>query len=38
MEQRDAYYRDAADVILQVDGKSFEQILDEIEAKVKQMC
>ena len=32
MEQRDQHYKDAADVIIQVDGKSFEQILNEIEA------
>ena len=36
IEQRDAYYREAADVVLQVDGKSFEQILDEIEAQVQE--
>lgn len=30
--QRDACYREAADVVIQVDGKSFEQILNEIEA------
>lgn len=29
--ERDGYYRDAADVVVNVDGKSFEQILDEIE-------
>ncbi len=29
--ERDGYYRDAADVVINVDGKSFEQILDEIE-------
>ncbi|MDE6943389.1 MAG: shikimate kinase [Lachnospiraceae bacterium] len=33
MEQRDQHYRDAADVVIQVDGKSFEQILNEIEAQ-----
>ncbi len=32
MDARDAFYTDAADVIIQVDGKGFEQILDEIEA------
>lgn len=35
MEQRDAYYLDVADVVIQVDGKSFEQIINEIEAQVK---
>ena len=34
MGQRDACYMDAADVVIQVDGKSFEQIIDEIEAQV----
>lgn len=34
MEQRDACYRKAADVVIQVDGKNFEQIMDEIEARV----
>lgn len=31
MGQRDAFYMDAADVVIQVDGKSFEQIINEIE-------
>lgn len=31
LAERDGYYRDAADVVINVDGKSFEQILDEIE-------
>lgn len=31
LAERDGYYRDAADVVVNVDGKSFEQILDEIE-------
>ena len=34
MEQRDACYRETADVVIQVDGKTFEQIIDEIEARV----
>ena len=32
--ERDAYYKDAADVIVDVDGKNFEQILLEIEQQV----
>lgn len=32
MDARDAFYTEAADVIIRVDGKGFEQILDEIEA------
>ena len=32
--ERDAYYKDAADVIVDVDGKDFEQILLEIERQV----
>lgn len=32
--QRDPLYREAADVIIRVDGKSFEQILNEIEEQV----
>lgn len=35
MEQRDVYYMEAADAVIQVDGKSFEQILNEIESQVK---
>ncbi len=35
LDERDPYYREAADVVIAVDGKSFEQILDEIEEKVK---
>lgn len=31
MRQRDAFYMDAADVVIQVDNKSFDQILNEIE-------
>ena len=33
--ERDAYYKDAADVVVDVDGKDFEQILSEIEKNVK---
>ena len=33
MAERDGYYRNAADVVIQVDGKSFEQIISEIEAR-----
>lgn len=33
--ERDAFYRAAADVIVNVDGKDFEQILCEIEQNVK---
>ena len=33
MEQRDEYYMEASDAVIQVDGKSFEQILNEIEAE-----
>lgn len=36
MEERDPFYRDASDVVIQVDGKSFEQILDEIEGKTRE--
>lgn len=35
LSERDPYYRDAADVVISVDGKSFEQILNEIEENVK---
>lgn len=31
MGQRDSFYMDAADVVIQVDDKSFDQILSEIE-------
>lgn len=31
LQERDPYYRAAADVVIDVDGKSFEQILNEIE-------
>lgn len=33
MGERDGHYRNAADVVIQVDGKSFEQIINEIEAQ-----
>ena len=35
IEERDPYYKEAADVVIDVDGKGFEQILDEIESCVK---
>lgn len=35
LKERDPYYRAAADVVIPVDGKSFEQILDEIVENVK---
>lgn len=35
LKERDPYYREAADVVIAVDGKEFEQILDEIEACVE---
>lgn len=38
MDARDAFYTDAADVIIQVDGKSFEQIINEIEAHTVNVC
>ena len=34
IRERDPFYREAADVVIQVDGKSFEQILNEIEEQV----
>lgn len=34
LQERDPYYREAADVVIDVDGKDFEQILGEIEAYV----
>lgn len=34
IKERDPYYMEAADVALTVDGKSFSQILDEIEEQV----
>lgn len=36
LDERDAYYRDAADVIIDVDGKEFEHILCEIEQHVNR--
>lgn len=35
LNERDEYYREAADVVIEVDHKDFEQILGEIERKVK---
>lgn len=35
LHERDPYYREAADVVINVDGKTFEEILSEIEEKVK---
>lgn len=35
LKERDSYYREAADVVIVVDDKGFEQILDEIEKKVR---
>lgn len=34
LEERDAYYMDAADVVIDVDGKNFEKIISEIEQNV----
>lgn len=36
LEERDPYYTAAADVVVTVDGKSFSQILDEIEEHVNE--
>jgi shikimate kinase len=36
IEERDPCYRAAADVVITVDGKSFSQILDEIEEHVNE--
>lgn len=36
LRERDPYYRAAADVVITVDGKSFDEILDEIEDKIKE--
>ena len=36
IRERDPYYTEAADVVITVDGKSFSQILDEIEAQVNE--
>lgn len=36
IEERDPYYRAAADVVITVEGKSFSQILDEIEEHVNE--
>lgn len=35
LKERDSYYRAAADVVITVDGKSFGEILSEIEENVK---
>lgn len=35
LAERDKYYREAADVVIHVDGKDFEQILNEIEEHVE---
>lgn len=35
LNERDPYYREAADAVIAVDGKSFEQILNEIEENMK---
>ena len=35
LRERDSCYRDAADVVFDVDGKEFEEIIDEIEACVR---
>ena len=34
LQERDAFYRDSADVVIEVDNKDFEQILCEIEKHV----
>lgn len=34
LDERDTYYREAADIIVDVDNKEFEQILDEIARQV----
>lgn len=36
LNERDPYYQAAADVVITVDGKSFEQILNEIEEHVNE--
>lgn len=36
LKERDPYYNAAADVVISVDGKSFDQILDEIEEQVSE--
>lgn len=35
LQERDPYYQAAADVVITVDGKSFDEILNEIEENVK---
>lgn len=34
LNERDPYYREAADVVIAVDGKSFSEIIDEIEKNI----
>ena len=34
LQERDSCYRAAADVVIDVDGKSFSEILDEIEKNI----
>lgn len=36
LQERDPYYREAADVVIAVDGKGFDEILDEIGEKVRE--
>lgn len=36
LRERDTYYRETADVVITVDDKSFEEILNEIEENVKE--
>lgn len=36
LQERDSYYREAANVVITVDGKSFDEILKEIEEKVTE--
>lgn len=36
LKERDPYYREAADVVVDVDGKGFDQIIDEIEARMER--
>ena len=36
LEERDPYYSAAADVVITVDGKSFDRILNEIEEQVNE--
>ncbi len=34
LQERDSYYREAADVVIPVDDRSFEEIMSEIEAHI----